>query len=151
MGVLSVADPADDVMKSTLPSEEIPRRSAGLFQGKSFLKDYFKWIFDVFGDGSVLAVDLSGVYSAMAGFFLPEKNLFFVGEAALDEEMLLRGEEPSYKLLSRQKHPEDAAKVQKTLRLLLKEHPEVHLCTSRQETLPDGVEEETETPSASAP
>lgn len=144
LGVLWAADPADEVMKSTLPPEEIPRRAAGLYKGNGFLKEYFKWIFDVFGDGSVLAVDLSGAHTAMAGYYLPEKKIFFAAEAAPDMETLRRGEEPSYKMLRLQKYPEHYLKVQKTLLRLMEEHPDVQICCSRQETLPNGIEEASE-------
>ena len=50
LSILWLADPSDGIISSTLPSAEIPRSAAGLFSGKSFLSDYFKWVFDVFGD-----------------------------------------------------------------------------------------------------
>lgn len=124
LSVLMIADPDDGIMKSTLPDSRIPRRAAGLFEGASVLRGYFKWIFDVFGDGSVLAVDLTG-HSVMAGFYLPEKKIFFGADASIDETAVNEKLKPSDKLLSMQQYPKDYQSMLKTLQKMHIDHPEI--------------------------
>ncbi len=133
MTVHWLADPSDGVMKSTLAGEEIKKTAAGLYKGTNLIKDYFKWVFDVFGDGTVLALDLSGYAKAMAGFFLTEKNIFFAADASIDMTAVEEGLVPGDKLLSRAFYPDDYISVLATLRRLHKEHPEIRFLFSHSE------------------
>lgn len=136
--VLWLADPKDGLMKSTLPDAGIKKSAAGIFKGKSFLKDYFKWVFDVFGDGTVLAVDISGAAKSMAGFYLPEKQIFFCADAAIDMTSVENGLIPTDKLLGQVFYPDDYISVAATLRRFHKEHPEVKLIFNHSEEIPEG-------------
>ena len=136
LSILWLADPSDGIISSTLPSAEIPRSAAGLFSGKSFLSDYFKWVFDVFGDGTVLAVDISGHAKSMAGFFQNEKNIFLAADASIDETALSGKTEPTNKLLKLQFYPKDYINVLKTLRKLKNDHPEIQFVFSHSENVP---------------
>lgn len=134
LSVLMIADPDDGIMKSTMPSARIPKRAAGLFEGKTVLKEYFSWVFDVFGDGSVLAVDISG-HSVMAGFYLTEKKIFIAADASIDETAVKEKLKPSDKLLSMQQYPKDYQKVLKLLQKMHSEHPEIKLLFSHSEEI----------------
>lgn len=127
---LWLSDPSDGIIQSTLPPSDIKRSAAGIYSGNIFLKDYFKWIFDVLGDGSVLAVDLSGYVSAMAGFYLTEKKLFIAADASVNEEAIEKELIPSDKLLHKVASPDDYLSVLATLRRMHKEHPEIELLFS---------------------
>lgn len=127
LAVLTIADPADNIMKSTLPGDNIVKKAAGLYNGRSFIGDHFKFVFDVFGDGSVLAVDLGGHANAMAGLFFPEHDLFYAADACIDETVIDQCLVPSDKLLSRQNDPDEYIAVTAALRRLHREHPEVRL------------------------
>lgn len=131
--ILWLADTKDGIMKSTLPDSSIKKSAAGIFKGKSFLKDYFKWVFDVFGDGTVLAVDISGAAKSMAGFYLPEKKLFFCADASTDISVLEEGLIPAEKLLSKVFYPDDYISVNATLRRIHKENPEITLVFNHSE------------------
>lgn len=131
--VLWLSDPSDGIMKSTLPSNDIKKSAAGIYKGKSFLKDYFKWVFDVFGDGTVLAVDISGYAKAMAGFYITEKDLFIAADASIDMTAIEKGLIPSQKLLNNAFYPDDYISVLATLRRLHKEHPETNFLFSHSE------------------
>ncbi len=137
LSILWLSDPSDGIIPSTLPSAAIPRSAAGLFNGKSFLSDYFKWVFDVFGDGTVLAVDISGHAKSMAGFFLTEKNIFIAADASVDEYALSGKAEPTARLLKLQFYPKDYVSVLNTLRKLKKEHPEIQFVFSHSEDVPE--------------
>ena len=130
-----LADPSDGIMKNTLPDADTPKKAAGIFKGKTVLSDYFKWVFDVFGDGSILAVDLTGCFGAMAGFFLPEKNIFIAADAFIDEAALSDGLIPSDKLLKMTAYPDDYLSILATLRRLKKDHPEITLIFSHSEVV----------------
>ncbi len=134
--VLWLSDPSDGIMKSTLPSNEIKRRAAGIFGGNTFLKDYFKWIFDVFGDGTVLAADISGYASQMAGYYFTEKNIFIAADASINSDAIERGLIPSDKLLRTVSSPDDYISVLATLRRLHKDHPEIKILFSHSENIP---------------
>ena len=71
------------------------------------LKAYFKWIFVIFGDGSVLAFDLSGHRSEMTGFYFTESRFLYAADAAVDERVLTQELVPSEKLLSQQSYPDE--------------------------------------------
>lgn len=127
LAVLTIADPKDNVMKSTLPDEGIVKKAAGLCREKNILSDYYKWVFDVFGDGSILAVDLGGHSNAMAGFYFTEHDLFYAADACIDESVIEQDLIPTDKLLSRQNDPDGYIAATVTLRRLHREHPEIKL------------------------
>lgn len=133
MTVHWLADPADGLMKHTLADENVKKTAAGIFRGETVLRDYFKWIFDVFGDGTVLAADISGYAKAMSGFFLPEKNIFFAADASVDMTAIEEGLIPSDKLLSKAFYPDDYISVLATMRRLHKDHPEIKILFSHSE------------------
>ena len=136
LAVLCISDTSDGIIKSTLPSSKIKKSAAGVYNGGCILNDYFKWIFDVFGDGSVLAVDISGYASAMAGFFFTERNLFIAADASIDMKAIEKELIPSDKLLNKASSPDDYISVLATLRRMHKEHPEIKLIFSHSENLP---------------
>ena len=127
LSVLWLADKDDGIMPSTLPPAEIKKSAAGIFKGKSIMNEYFKWVFDVFGDGSILAVDLKGAVGAMAGFYLTEKKIFIAADAFVDKTALDEGLIPSDKLLKRVTYPDDYISVQATVRRLHKENPDISI------------------------
>ncbi len=120
-----LCDPTDGLMPSVMPPQEVPKKAAGIFEGQTILKDYFKWVFDVFGDGSILAVDLPGHAKAMTGFFLPEKNIFFAADASIDESAIENDLTPSSALLKSQCYPNDYSDTLNTLKSLKKDYPEI--------------------------
>ena len=123
--LIKVRNIDDQMMKSTMPDVSIPVKAAGVYSGKTFLKDYFKWVFDIFGDGSVLGVDLRGHKEGMMGFFFSESGFFYAADAAPDERVLENKLVPSEKMLSRQEEPDEYLVTIMTLRRLQREHPEV--------------------------
>ena len=125
MTVLWLADRDDGIMPSTLPEAGIKKSAAGIFKGKSVLNDYFKWVFDVFGDGSILAVDLKGAAGAMAGFYITEKKILIAADAFVDRTALEEGLVPSDKLLKKVKYADDYISNQATLRRLHKNEPDI--------------------------
>lgn len=125
--VLAMALPAEGVMRSTLPEKNIKKSATGIFKGTTILRDYFKWIYDVLGDGSVLAVDLSGHAKAMTGFYLPEKNIFFAADAAIDERIFEENPVPTEKLLDLQYDADDYISTIMTLRRFHHNHPTTQL------------------------
>ena len=127
LSVLWLADKNDGIMPSTLPSAEIKKSAAGIFKGKSIMTDYFKWVFDIFGDGSILAVDISGAAKAMAGFFIAEKNIFIAGDSFIDNTALEEGLIPSEKLLKRVFYADDYISVQATIRRMHREQPDIKI------------------------
>lgn len=135
MTVHWLADPSDGLMKHTLALDDIKKTAAGIFKGETILRNYFKWIFDVFGDGTVLAVDISGYAKAMAGFFLTEKNIFFAADSSIDITAINEGLIPSDKLLSKAFYPDDYISVLATLRRLHKEHPEIKMLFSHSDEI----------------
>lgn len=114
-----------DVMRSTLPDPKVPIKAAGLFQGNTVLKDYFKWVFDIFGDGSVLSFDISGHRSEMMGLYFTESRLLYAADAAIDERVLEQDLVPNEKLLSMQAYPNEYLLSLMTLRRLYREHPDI--------------------------
>lgn len=114
-----------DMLKSTMPPPSVPIRAAGIFTGETFLKRYFKWIYDVLGDGSVLGVDLKGHTEEMLGFYFTEHKLFYAADAAANEEVLQKELVPSEKLLALQAYPDDYLASLMTLRRIYREQPEI--------------------------
>ncbi len=115
----------DGMMRSTLPDHTIPIRASGIFNGKSVLQPYFKWVFDVLGDGSVLGVDLRGRCREMMGYYFPEQQFFFAADAAVDERVLDKELVPNEKMLSQQSDPDDYLVTLSTLRRFHRENPSV--------------------------
>ncbi|MBQ8134477.1 MAG: hypothetical protein IJ192_08745 [Clostridia bacterium] len=135
LSLIWLSDPSDGIMKSTVPSEEVPKKAAGLYQGETFLKQYFKWVYDVFGDGTILAVDITGHAKAMTAFYLTEKNIFIAADASVDETAVAENLVPSDKLLKQQFYPDDYLSVLITLRRIKKEHPEIQFIFSHSEKI----------------
>lgn len=127
LAVLTIADPGDNVFRSTLPDEGIQKTAAGIFRGKSLPGEYYKWVFDVFGDGSVLAVDIGGHANAMAGFYFPEKDIFFAADASIDERAITEGLVPSDRLLAMQNDPDGYILGLMTLGKIHRDHPRTKL------------------------
>ncbi len=115
----------EDMMKSTMPKKSVPILAAGIYNGDSPLKPYFKWVFDVLGDGSVLGVDLRGHTKEMMGFYFTESKLFYAADAAVDESVLEEGLVPSEKLLELQAYPDEYLSTLTTLRRLHREQPDI--------------------------
>lgn len=123
--LLKVRNVDNEMMKSTMPEVTVPVRAAGVFSGKTFLSEYFKWVYDILGDGSVLGVDLCGHKNEMLGLYFTESGLFYAADAAPDERVIEKELVPSKKLLSRQESPDEYLVTIMTLRRLCREHPEV--------------------------
>lgn len=125
MCMIKLGKTDDDMLKSTMPKKSVPIRAAGIFNGESVLKGYFKWIYDVLGDGSLLGVDLRGHTKEMMGFYFTESGLFYAADAAVDESVLSEGLVPSEKMLEIQAYPDEYLSTLTTLRRLHREHPEI--------------------------
>ena len=123
--VLKFDNNYDSIIKSTLPKENVPIKAFNVFKGETPLKSCFKYVYDVLGDGSVLAADISGAANAMTGYFIPEENIFFGADAAIDERVLDKDLFPSEKLLSMQYDADDYISVIAVLRKLHREYPEI--------------------------
>lgn len=115
----------EEMLRSTMPKKSVPIKAAGIFNGDSVLKDYFKWVYDVLGDGSLLGVDLRGHTKEMMGFYFTESRLFYGADAAVDESVLDEGLVPSEKMLGLQAYPDEYLSSLTTLRRLHREHPEI--------------------------
>ena len=115
----------DIMMKSTMPEPSVPVKAAGIFNGQTPLKKYFKWVYDVFGDGSVLGIDLRGHCQYMTGLFFTESGLLYAADAAPDERVLDEELVPSEKLLALQSEPDDYLVTLSTLRRLHREEPHI--------------------------
>ncbi len=122
--LLKVRNVDNEMMKSTMPEVSVPVRAAGIFSGKTFLSDYFKWVYDIFGDGSVLGVDLCGHKREMIGLYFTEHSFFYAADAAPDERVIDEELVPSKKLLSRQEDPDEYLITLMNIRRLCREHPE---------------------------
>lgn len=123
--VMKFDNDSDNIIKSTFPKDNIPMKAFNVYKGETPLKSCFKYVYDVLGDGSVLAVDISGAANAMTGYFIPEENIFFAADAAIDERFLEMDLFPSEKLLSMQYDADDYISVTATLRRLHREYPEI--------------------------
>ena len=123
--LIKTRDLDDDMMKSTMPEMKIPVRAAGIYNGQTPLKSYFKWIYDILGDGSVLGFDIRGHRKEMMGLFFPESKLLYAADAAVDERVLDQELVPSEKLLELQSYPEDYLVTLSTLRRLHRECPDI--------------------------
>ena len=148
MCMIKLGKTDEDMLRSTMPKSSVPIRAAGIYQGETVLRPYFKWIYDVLGDGSVLGVDLRGHTKEMMGFFFPESELFYAADAAVDESVLEEGLVPSEKLLELQSDPDEYLSTLMTLRRLHREQPRLrfvflHSQSVYEEHLPDRNEKTT--------
>ena len=125
--LIKTRDLDDDMIKHTLPENTVPIRAAGIYNGKTFLKDYFKWVYDILGDGSVLGFDLRGHRQEMIGLYFTETGLLFAADAAVDERVLTEELVPTEKLLSIQAYPDDYLITLTTLRHIYRDHPEIRI------------------------
>ncbi len=125
--VMIMALPEEGVIKSTMPNPAVEKKAAGLYNGETVLRNYFKWVFDALGDGSVLCVDLSGHCKSMTGFFIPERNFFFAADAAPDIRFLSENVLPTEKMLSMQYDPNDYISSLITLKHLHRDHPDINI------------------------
>lgn len=107
MCMVKLGKSEDSIIKSTMPSGNIPVKAAGIYNGQTVLKKYFKWVYDILEDGSVLGVDLRGHASEMMGFYIPELDLFYAADAAVDERVLEKDLVPSEHMLEKQAYPDD--------------------------------------------
>ena len=122
---LGISD--DLILKGTMPSPEVPIKAVNVYNRIFWLDDYFKFVYDILGDGSVLGVDLRGHYSEMMGFYLPEYKLFYAADAAIDERVITEDLDPSEKLLEQQTYSDDYLSAISTLKRIHKEQPDVQI------------------------
>ena len=115
----------DTMMKSTMPEPSVLVKAAGIFNGQTPLKKYFKWVYDIFGDGSVLGIDLRGHCQYMTGLYFTESRLLYAADAAVNESVLEEELVPSEKLLALQAEPDDYLVTLSTLRRLHREEPDI--------------------------
>lgn len=134
--VLKLEQDSPNILKSTLPPANVPMKAFNVFKGDTPLKSCFKYVFDALGDGSVQAVDISGAANAMTGYFIPEENLFFAADAAIDERVLEENLFPSEKLLSMQYDADEYLSVLATLRRLHRENPDMKFLFSHSKNMP---------------
>ncbi len=137
--LIKTRDTDEDMMKSTLPDDSIPIKAAGIFNGQTFLNNYFKWVYDISGDGSVLGFDLKGHSRAMLGLYFTESRLLYAADAAVDERVLDEGLVPSDKLLSLQSDADDYLVTLSTLRRLHRENPDVTIRFLHSRSFPEIV------------
>ena len=123
--VMKFDSDSENIIKSTFPKENIPMKAFNVFKGETPLKSCFRYVYDVLGDGSVLAVDIRGAANAMTGYFIPEENIFFAADAAIDERVLESSLFPSEKLLSMQYDADEYISTLSTLGKLHREYPEI--------------------------
>ena len=128
--VLRFDNDSDNIIKSTFPKESVPMKAFNVFKGETPLKSCFKYVYDALGDGSVLAVDIRGAANAMTGYFIPEENVFFAADAAIDERVLESDLFPSEKLLAMQYDADDYISTLATLRKLHRTCPEIRFIFS---------------------
>lgn len=118
------------ILSGLEPDEDVSKRSPGIFKGDTILRSYYKWIFDVFGDGSVLAAEISGRCKKMTIYYFTEKSIMFVGDAVTDEAVLDSNEKPSKFAPKRTSNPKDYAENLELLRRIRYEHPEICFLTT---------------------
>lgn len=116
---------ADGVLKSTVPPDNIPRRAVIPFNEDIFLKKYFKWVYDIFGDKSVFGFDLSGHSKSMMGYYIPELNILYGADAAVTENAVIHNYTPTGKLLNNQYYPKEYLKVFDILKSIHNDKPEI--------------------------
>lgn len=133
--VLKMEQSSHSSLKSTIPPNTIPIKAFNIFKGETFLKNYFPFVYDTLGDGSILAVDISGAANAMVGYFIPEKNIFFAADAAVDERVLDNDLFPSKKLLAMQHNADDYLSVIATLRRCHRENPDIRFIFSHSKNI----------------
>ena len=128
--VLKFDNDSDHILKSTLPPDNIPMKAFNVFKGTSVLKKYFKFVYDVLGDGSILAADISGAANSMVGYFITEENIFFCADAMTDERCFDDSIKPTDKLLLMQYDSEDYMNVRNTLKNIHTENPDIRFIFS---------------------
>ena len=133
LAILNCGSFSDGVMKSTVPKNSIPRRAIVPFGEKTFLKDYFKWVYDVLGDGSVLGFDIDGHCETMTGYFIPEINVFIGADACINEKAVTENYIPTQKLLDLQAYPDYYLETFEKIKKIHSEHPEIKMLFSHSE------------------
>ena len=128
--VLKFDNDSDNIIKSTLPPDNIPMKAFNVFKGTSVLKKYFKFVYDVLGDGSILAVDMSGAANSMTGYFIAEDNIFFCADAMTDERFFDDDIFPTDKLLLMQYDSEDYMNIRRILKTINSEYPDIRFVFS---------------------
>ena len=120
---------AEYIPKRIIPPKTIPRRAASIYKSKSICTSYFKYIYDIFGDGSILGISLSGCAKGHIGLFIPERNLLLGGYACIDSTLL--GADPTEYFLKHQYDSEQYLDTLARLRHFIKENPRVRCVFSR--------------------
>lgn len=111
------------IPKRLLPSNTISRKAPALFTGKTVLENYFPYIYDLFGDGSVLGVALNGYAKGHIGLFLPEHQILLAAHACINTEHLHT--EPTKHFLKQQYNSDQYLNTLNNLRRFLADNPEV--------------------------
>lgn len=123
------------VLTSQLPPSEkairwrVPERTLD----EHFLCRYFEKVYDLFGDGSVIGVELRGHCRGQMGLWIPDMRLFLAADACWGKDLVrdTRRMRQIPRLIQ-----ENFAQYQKTLRkigLMKREHPEINVVFSHQQ------------------
>ena len=123
------------VLTSQLPPPEktihwcVPERTLD----EHFLCRYFEKVYDLFGDGSVIGVELRGHCRGQMGLWIPDMRLFLAADACWGKDLVRdTGRMRQIPRLIQ----DNFSQYQKTLRkicLMKKEHPEINVVFSHQQ------------------
>ncbi|MGN0537777.1 MAG: hypothetical protein ACI4M3_07370 [Acutalibacteraceae bacterium] len=111
------------IPKRLVPPNSIFRKPLALFNEKTVLKNYFSYIYDLFGDGSVLGVALNGYAKGHIGLFLPEQQILLAAHACINTEHL--NTEPTKHFLKQQYNSDQYLNTLNNLRRFLADNPDV--------------------------
>lgn len=77
----------DLVFKNMIPEKGPDLRAVKKYKEKTIFDGYFKEVYDIFGDGALYGIDLSGHADGQMGLFLPEYDLLFAADACWGEDL----------------------------------------------------------------
>ncbi len=88
LNTLCTGNAFDLVFKNMIPTSGVKLRALKPYKGSTIFDGYFDRIFDVFGDGSVIGVELNGHAQGQLGIYIPGYELFFAADACWGEDLM---------------------------------------------------------------
>ena len=77
----------DLVFKNMVPRQGVNYRAVKPYSGSTIFDGYFKKVYDIFGDGSLIGIDLSGHADGQMGLWIPEYSLLLAADACWGKDL----------------------------------------------------------------
>ena len=122
----------DLVFQNMLPKTK-KVRYVEKYKDNNFLKKYFKEVYDILGDGSIIGVRLDGHSKGQMGIYIPDFNILFAADSSWGNEFIEKIEKMKKIPQFIQNNFDEYKDTIKRIKKLKKDYPEIKIVFSHEQ------------------